>query len=257
MIIPNLNEEKAIFPVLERVFSAEDVILKNGVTKLEVIVVDDGSTDTSLVKLKEFSKLHPIVILENRKCLGYGAALKKGFSEAQGELIAFMDMDYTYDPFDLPELVARLTSKSGPYPLQMVVGDRLSRIEEMPLTRELGNRLFVAVIRSLFKRRVTDCCSGLRVFRREFVIPFAHLLPNNLNFTLAMTFLFLRFQLPFEEVPIRYHQRIGQSKLSVLIDGPRFLFTIFSFWFKYRFSRIFFLEAKNLMKESGVEIQSF
>ncbi len=235
VVIPCYDEEDAIDAVLGRFKEAEKRILnETSVEQVELIVVDDYSQDGSLQKLIDFSEEHSARIIASRKRLGYGGALKRGFQEATGELIAFYDMDYTYDPFDLVQLINQLEENSE---VGLICGDRLSKIQSMPFTREIGNRFFVSIIKSIFRVKVNDCCTGLRVFKRRFLSSFVDLLPNNLDFTLAMTFLFLRFKIPFIEVPVNYFERIGHSKLYIFIDGPRFLFTIFRYWYQLNFKK--------------------
>ncbi len=102
VVIPVLDEEDAIEAVLDRFFEASKRILnETTVTGFELIVVDDNSEDSSLQRLIDYSEKQEMRIIASRKRLGYGGALKRGFKEATGELIAFYDMDFTYDSHDL------------------------------------------------------------------------------------------------------------------------------------------------------------
>jgi len=227
IIIPCLNEEKAVATVLSRARDFRSRLGDASVSDLEVIVVDDGSTDRSAEEVRKFAEVR---LVSNQSRLGYGGAIKKGIEHATGDLIAFYDMDHTYDPFDLVSLIEKLDEEG----LHLVCGDRLSRCEKMPLTRQIGNTLFVATINMLFRQRVYDSCTGLRVFRRECRDFFSGAdLPDNLNYSLAMTMHCLSKGIPLGERPISYDRRIGRSKLSVLLDGPRFFATIMSHWTRY------------------------
>lgn len=232
IIIPCYNEECAIEPVMERLQLAScEIVAHSPVNSVEVIVIDDCSTDSSNWRLQYHKEKCRVLRCPVR--LGYGGAIKTGIAQAQGDLIAFYDMDSTYDPMDLIKMIQRLVDSE----VDMVCGDRLSWIEGMPLTRQIGNRLFVNILRNIFFMRVNDCCTGLRVFRRSHAQSFINFLPNNLNFTLAMSVLFLVLKIPFVEVPIHYGKRIGQSKLRIWLDGPRFLLTIFGYWLRFMVSR--------------------
>ena len=95
IVIPCHNEEAAIAPVMEKI--AE---VRSRVPELrEVIVVNDGSTDRSPQILKQYTDIE---VLNSKKCLGYGGALKLGFQHASSDLIIFLDMDDTYDIRQLP-----------------------------------------------------------------------------------------------------------------------------------------------------------
>lgn len=227
IVIPCLNEEEAVPTVLARAHEFRSRMAEAGVSELEVIVVDDGSSDRSAEEVEKFDGVR---LVSNPTRLGYGGALKRGFAQASGELIAFYDMDRTYDPFDLIPMIEQLDRDQ----LHVVCGDRLSRCENMPFTRWVGNSLFVATINLLFRQRVYDSCTGLRVFRRECRSFFCgDDLPDNLNYSLAMTMHCLSRGIPLGERPISYDRRIGRSKLSVFVDGPRFFSTILRHWGLY------------------------
>ncbi|MES2964645.1 MAG: glycosyltransferase family 2 protein [Bdellovibrionota bacterium] len=227
IVIPCLNEENAVSTVLARAHDFRAHLHAAGFSDLEVIVVDDGSSDRSADEVRKFEWAR---LVSNEVRLGYGGAIKRGLAHATGDLIAFYDMDHTYDPFDLVPMIEQLDKES----LHVVCGDRLSSCENMPITRRIGNTFFVATINMLFRQRVYDSTTGLRVFRRECREFFrGDDLPDDLDYSLAMTMHCLSKGIPLGERPIRYDRRIGRSKLSVLLDGPRFFATIMSHWTRY------------------------
>ncbi len=227
VIIPCLNEEKAIDPVLDRFLHFQHLLLeKKIVTYIELIVVDDGSYDRSAEKARTH-RSKPIVI-KNLSNLGYGGAIKEGLKRASGDLLAFYDMDFTYDSLDLIEMIKCMNRES----VDVVCGDRLSHVSKMPFIRMVGNQLFVFTMKTLFGKSSKDCCTGLRLFKAGLKEEFIQNLPNDLNYTLAMTIYMYQRKIAFKEIPVSYCQRIGCSKLSVLTDGPRFLFTIFWYHLK-------------------------
>ena len=219
VVIPALNEERAIDAILRRVLSQRDELGRAGVRRLEVIVVDDGSTDRTAERVAAYPEVRLVRHGENR---GYGAALKTGFGVSVGELLAFLDADGTYPPESFPTLCRAL----GEHDADLVIGSRmLGRDSEMPLVRRVGNTIFAALLSIVGSRRISDSASGMRVLRRE-ALPSMYPLPDGLDFTPAMSTRAVYEGLKMIEVPIPYKERVGASKLSPLKDGVRFLRSI-------------------------------
>lgn len=233
VILPCFNEETAVSPVLDRLRALSEEWRPLNLHLHEVLIVDDGSTDGTRQAVNRWNldfnqSLHfHLGVLSHAERKGYGAAIKTGIVAATGTYVAFYDVDGTYDPVVLPKMIEALERENA----EMVCGDRLSNCIHMPYTREFGNRLFVGTINVLYRTRVYDSCTGMRLFTRNMSEFFAsRALPNGLDYSLAMTLAFLRTGHRLVEIPIPYAKRIGRSKLSVLADGPRFFFRILSSW---------------------------
>lgn len=230
VVLPCKNEEDAIVPVLDLALEVRKTLLvETDLDEVEIILVDDGSEDMTSYYSQQFA--NDVRIVRQEKSLGYGGALKRGFAEAKGEFISFYDVDYTYDPYALVDLYREMQAQN----LDMVCGDRLHNIVNMPVTRCAGNFFFRTVIRRLFGQEVEDSCTGQRIFRAQYVPVITKLLPDQLDFSLGMTLLFLHFRLPFTEIPVQYHRRLGASKLRVFSDGLRFFSTIMRYWIRFRY----------------------
>lgn len=224
LVLPCFNEAKAIDPVLQKILATRRLALQRGLfTEFEIIVVDDGSDDESLVKLASYSD--QIRILKHSVNKGYGAALKTGFREATGQLIGFLDLDDTCQPNDILGLVEELKERN----LGLICGNRLTEQSHMPWERRLGNLLYQKMTRVLTRTHVHDCCSGFRIFHARFRDEFCETLPNDLNFSLAMTVSFLKNKGRYGERPIQYLERKGHSKLKIYKDGPVFLYTLIKY----------------------------
>lgn len=219
VVIPALNEEDGIEDIVRRIQSAGSGLEREGVGQLEIIVVDDGSDDRTAAIVESLAGVR---LLRHPTNLGYGAAIKSGFAQAQGDLLAFMDADGTYPPERLPDLCHAILKQGA----EVAVGSRRSgSSSQMPAMRRVGNFVWSNLVTLLGNHRVVDPASGMRVMRREALLRL-YPLPDGLNFTPVMSTRAVHERLKVSELPIPYAERVGRSKLSVVRDGTRFLTTI-------------------------------
>ena len=222
LVVPALNEQDAIASTLRRVLAARSKVIEStDVVEMTVVFVNDGSTDQTqqIVDEQEFDEVVKVRFEHNR---GYGAAIKAGWQATDAELVGFIDGDGTCDPDFCVQLVNRLTETNA----DVVLAARLNPQSKMPLIRKIGNKLFAALLGLVSGNDLTDTASGFRVVRRSS-LRWLSPLPDGLHFTPAMSCICLLDPgLRIEEVPMPYEERIGRSKLSVVKDGCRFLFTI-------------------------------
>lgn len=215
VVIPALNEQDGILDIMQRILAVKPELEKVGVNELELLIVDDGSTDRtpSIVTAQEGATL-----IQHKDNRGYGAALKTGFAAAKGELIGFMDADGTYPPEYYPQLCDVALKEDA----DIVIGSRMAGADsEMPRVRWLGNLIFANLVSLISNKKITDSASGQRVFKKS-ILERIYPLPDGLNLTPVMSTRALHEDLKMLEVPIPYSERAGRSKLSVVEDGLRF-----------------------------------
>jgi len=210
IVIPAYNEELTLGKVIDHV--------KKTCPEAEVVVVDDGSKD----RTAQVARTDDVKVISNPTNYGKGGATKVGFRYESNngiDYLAFIDADGTYPPESLPELY-RLCKEEH---IEVAVGSRfLGRNDGMPRMRKLGNRIFAILLSFYSGRRTTDTSTGLRVLNAR-LLPMIEPLPDGLDFDTAMTTIALFEGLGYAEIPIDYYERRGQSKLSNLKDGYRFL----------------------------------
>ncbi len=211
VVIPCLNEAENIE---QCVASARGAMARAGIAG-EVIVADNGSEDGS-AELAEAAG--PRVVCEPRR--GYGSAYIAGFAAAGGEYIVMADADLTYDFEEIPSFLAALHDGAD-----MVVGDRMENIHPgaMPwLHRYIGNPLLSRLLNALFHTGVRDAHCGMRAFRRDR-LEILQLRTTGMEFASEMIVRAAKERLDIREIPIEYHPRGGESKLSSFRDGWRHL----------------------------------
>ncbi len=214
IIMPCLNEEAAVGASVDETMK----FLENNSLHGEVIVVDNGSTDSSL----DVAKAHGArVISEPRR--GYGRALRTGFEAAQGRVLIMGDCDTTYDFLNLEEMYQLLADKH----CDMVMGNRfLGGIEKgaMSLSHKLGVRFLSYCGRKKYKVEIYDFHCGIRGFRKE-ALDKLELKTEGMEFATELIAQAARKGLKIEEVPaiLRKCEAMRRSKLRTIRDGVRHL----------------------------------
>lgn len=217
IVIPTLNEERGIKSTLQKI---KDV-LENKL-KYVVVVVDGLSTDKTVEIAKSAGAK---VIYQRRK--GYGDALQAGFYYTDTRLNSFatamMDADGTYDPIDILEMHKMLKNGLADF----VIGNRLAKMDKNAMTKlnVFGNKILSALARKLLKISVTDSQCGIRLFRSDLASIF-YTRAAGMPFATEMLVLASSQNIRIKEIPVLYHQRIGETKLNPLQDGGRILGTI-------------------------------
>ncbi|AEK73114.1 dolichol-phosphate mannosyltransferase [Thermococcus sp. 4557] len=212
VVLPTMNEEEAISIMLPRI---KDVLERMGVP-YEIVVVDKSTDRTPEIAKSMGAR----VIRQEGK--GYGDAYLTGFRNARGRFIVMMDPDGSYDPEDIPKLLEPLFRGEADF----VMGTRLKGEMDdgaMPwLHRRIGNPLLTWILNFLFKAGISDAHCGMRAIRRD-ALEKLPLQCKGMEFASEMVIEAAKRGLRTVEVPIKYHPRIGESKLSSFRDGWRHL----------------------------------
>ena len=216
VVIPAYNEEKTIGNVVSETISTMETV---GMP-YEIVVVDDGSTDET----RRIATRYKAAVLSNGKNRGKGYTLRKGFQQAQGDIIVTMDADGTHRPKEIPDLIRPLFNG-----VDIVTGSRFLGRERDSTSRlnRLGNFLFNVVIIILTGKRITDSQTGFRAFKKE-VLQKTNLESLGYEIETEMTIKGLKNGLIYQEKPVSCRKRkYNNSKLKILSDGARILRTIF------------------------------
>lgn len=235
IIIPVLNEENTIEEILKKVVFAE---LPVGFKK-EIIVVDDGSTDKSILKVNSLiknQKAKMIKLISHKKNLGKGAAVKTGIQNSKGDLIIIQDADLEYDPSYYLVLLAPFKKDKT----QVVYGSRLvnyplklwgSNKTVLPF-HLLANKFLTSLTNLIYGSNLTDMETGYKLFKANDLKKI-HLNSNKFDFEAEITAKLLKNKIPIIEIPISIKPRTyKEGKKIGWKDGVSAIWTLM----KYRFT---------------------
>jgi len=210
IILPAKNEAESLeklLPELRRSFPDE-----------EIIVVDDGSTDTTI----DICNQNDVRVISHVYSMGNGAAIKTGARNAAGNILVFMDADGQHTPEDIQRLVDKINAG-----FDMVVGARQLNTHAS-LTRRIGNTIYNKLASWMTGYPIEDLTSGFRAARARHFRKFLYLLPNKFSYPTTSTMAFFRSGLAVGYVPIKAMNRTGDRKSHIRLfhDGLRFLIII-------------------------------
>jgi glycosyltransferase involved in cell wall biosynthesis len=197
VVVPAYNEESTVLEVIARVRRLE--------VPLEVVVVDDGSTDGTPERLATLASDEVVRVVRHDANRGKGAALRTGFAGARGEIVAVLDADLEYDPAELVALMQPIRDGVA----DVVYGSRLSggRPQRVFMFWHLvGNRFLTLVTNVLFNTTLSDMETGYKVMRRE-VLDGIRIRSHDFTVEPELTAKILKRRWRVYEMPVAYYGR--------------------------------------------------
>ncbi|WP_310556985.1 glycosyltransferase family 2 protein [Flavobacterium sp.] len=206
VIIPAYNEQDAIANVINEIPKIVD----------EVIVISNNSTDKTIEVAKNAGAT---VLSENRK--GYGFACLKGLEyialqEVKPDIIVFLDGDYSDFPEELTKIVAPILDQN----IDFVIGARVSSLREngsMTPQQVFGNWLATFLMKLFFKAKFSDL-GPFRAIKYDKLVQL-QMEDKTYGWTVEMQLKVLKQKMTYVEIPVRYKNRIGISKVSGTVKG--------------------------------------
>lgn len=209
VVIPAYNEAESIGKVIGHL---RDVLAQAQIDA-EILVVSDGATDSTA----SVARACRVRVIEHAQNLGYGRSLKTGILAATHDLIVITDADGTYPVERIPEMV-KLSSR-----FHMVVGARTGAFYHGGMVKRVGRWVFRWLSEFAAGQQIPDINSGLRIFRRQEILPFFPVISSGFSFTTTTTLVYLLNDSFVHYLPIDYHQRAGKSKVRHFRDALRAL----------------------------------
>jgi glycosyltransferase involved in cell wall biosynthesis len=224
VIVPAYNEEK----VLERNINRLREILESILDDYEIIISEDGSTD-STAQIARSIECSTIRVSSNERRMGKGAAIKCAASKATGSLMLFMDADLASDPSQVKQLVEKLNDGAD-----VVIGSRYLRESkaQRSAVRYFASRSFNTLVRLVLGSKISDHQCGFKAFRKETALPIIEQVENKRWFW--DTEFLVRAQrkgLKVDEIPIAWKESDG-SKYRLFQDTMHMAYSLFSFKLK-------------------------
>ena len=221
VIIPAYNEENSIAKVINDIPNIVD----------EIIVINNNSNDDTA---KNATNAGATVLTETNK--GYGFACLKGIDyitnqSEKPDIVVFLDGDYSDYPQDLSKLVKPIIDDN----IDLVIGARIKALREphsMTPQQVFGNWLATSLMKLIYGAHFTDL-GPFRAIKYQKLLDL-HMNDKTYGWTIEMQLKAIKQNLSYIEVPVKYKQRIGVSKVSGTIKGSIFAGIIILGWiFKY------------------------
>jgi len=207
VIIPAYNEEKTIGEAIK-------LIPRNieGISEVEVVVVDDGSKD----KTAQLAAEKGAVVISHYNNKGVGSAFSTGIQEAlkrRADIIVNMDADLQFNPEDIPALVRPILKKQAGFVTCSRFKDK-SLIPKMPRIKIVGNRIVARIINFITKQHFTDVSCGFRAFSHDTALRLN--LFGDFTYTQETFVDLVQKKVIIAEVPLKVRgvRQFGQSKVA-------------------------------------------
>lgn len=221
IIMPVFNEEKTVGTVLHKIIN-----IKPRGWKVEIIAVDDGSTDETHKSLKPFA--NTCIILRHRQNLGKGSAIRTGIKNATGDYILIQDADLEYNPNDIYQLLAEVDRTDA----LVVYGSRFLKTNKImvPFHKE-ANILLTKLTNFLYHAKLTDMETCYKLIRAD-ILKKITIKAQRFEFEPEVTAKLLKLKIPIREVAISFTKRgFSEGKKITFFDGIQAVFVIL----KYRY----------------------
>jgi glycosyltransferase involved in cell wall biosynthesis len=221
VVMPVFNERDTIEEILRRVLAVR--------IRIQLIVVDDCSTDGTRDRLQELSRTLAFTLVLQPKNGGKGSALRAGFERVSGDLVVIQDADLEYSPEEYPELIELICRGRA----DVVYGSRfIGRHRVFLFTHYVGNRILTLLTNVLYNTMLTDMETCFKVMRVE-VLRSMTLRSDRFGIEPELTAKIFKRGYRVYEVPITYDGRgYDEGKKITWKDGIDAVWTLL----KYRFT---------------------
>jgi dolichol-phosphate mannosyltransferase len=233
IVIPARNEEGCIATTIEHLV----LTLRRERIPYEIVIVDDGSSDSTSSILDELAAKEPgLVVVTNTGRHGFGMAVRAGLEHCSGDAITVMMADDSDNPEDLVVYYRKL--EEG---YECVFGSRFirgGRVVDYPWHKLILNRMANTLIRLIFAISYNDVTNAFKCYRRVVLEGIQPLIAPHFNLTVEMPLKAIVRGFSYAVVPITWtNRKTGMSKLKIKEMGSRYLFVVLYLWLEKHLSR--------------------
>jgi len=246
IVIPCYNEERGISGTIEKLVP---VAKSKG---WKVLIVNDGSSDGTADVV---NNLDGVTVIHHKHNKGYGASLKTGILAAKTEYISFYDADGQHQPDDL----VKMSLMARDY--DMIVGAR-GKSSHQDWQRKPGKWVLSRFANFLTGEDIPDLNSGLRIVKKEEILPLLHLFPNSFSFSTTSTMAFMNMGFSVKYIGIKVEKRVGTSTVKQLKHGSSTLLLMLRLMVLFNPLRVFlpvsfFLIGSGFLYQVGFGIYTY
>ncbi|MBC7108499.1 MAG: glycosyltransferase family 2 protein [Methanomassiliicoccales archaeon] len=239
VMIPAHNEEGTIGNVIRDIPRKID-----GIDEVQVIVMEDGSTDRTAEIARDAGADY---VISRKERLGLAKAFEEGLNlavEIGADIIVNIDADNQYNPNEIPKLIRPILDGEA----DIVLGNRqIDKLDHMPLSKKMGNKIATFVTSKLSGIHISDAQTGFRAFSRRAAMMLS--ISSEYTYTQETIIQSAYKKLKIVEVPVEFRKRDGKSRLisSVWNYGKKAGATVLLTYLNYKPLKAFFIMGSLLV----------
>ncbi len=224
IVIPAYNEETLIVSTLDGL----KTYLSARSEQYEIIVVDDGSQDKTVMCIEDWKKINGVNLhlFINEQNMGKGFSIQRGVMESRGRFIIFIDADLPYELYAIEDFLNAL--RNG---YDLAIGSRVlpgSQVKGVPIVRYASGQIFSWMVQAVLFSGLPDTQCGFKSFKSVAAKEiFRRLTIDGFGFDVEMLFIARKLKLAIQPVPVRMIDHRHRSRVRLVVDSFKMFANLF------------------------------